>query len=978
MAFLRYFPGHSVLGAKTTATTDGVWSEPKSDLVVSETRYFARLTQLATWRSEYLFRTRLLRNLIRGKPGSSSSGGIGSSVRNTQSGKKASAVLTYNSKLPWLVTNVHAVFTNGKKPPRAIQGTSDLGVATIADPTTGKIEKWGLEDPFASAQMDEIMPNLIPYGLDDGPAAVPNIMDVSQPYGMLAGEGHPGGRAFFRGLTEMRGRYLGADTGVVDTYPDIPKIPEMSEAICSVWLAKSSAVPSITQSMVGMLTGSTLGVVTAYSLGWEPSGPRFSNGDMTARWVLSPGVPIISLKVDDSYNVKRKSSARVWAVALNALGEVFYLTETPTSTVTRAPGDDMAKNAWYMGRSVYWYLLEATRRVPHPDDVDKNAIRGAYSPRSPANSMNLGKEQLIAEAREIEKFLRHRPSHFRKVCDGWDMQRRLEVDFANDDGQGAGESIFVIDCSLADGRPARIQRYSRFAATEQSEDASGGEAPSTPVKPSLFGPSSALVIENGTPEPQSPRPPPPTPFSPTVSVVPLHDWNCSKFKLKGYCQATISASALDCSLHSLLTLAEDPLHIGSTPLSSAGGAQTQPSAGEIPGRRTRLLVIGTKNGGILVWNAREVDKPRGILPIRVIQTESPEISCVAASALYIVHGGSDGLVQAWDPLASTLDPIRTLNARSNGRVPRHMMTMNPALQEGNYSSVGAIHLDPDPTVLRGIVSFGAFLRYWTYSSTSHPGGRKRRLRHSDIHGRLASRRVGGAVSGYIAAEEAELRRENELRAREQARLRRRFGVGALGDLTEEEALRYAQMVSEEAFVLEEQRRTSDSAADASLDTASSYSEATTETVLSGGSVVEASPLIHPVTDEEESFEQLTQQAIRLSLLEGVNDLGQSPRGCSSADYEFSVKYKPKGGKRGKGSGSSGHASPSAAHATNSDPKAGQSSELDMQDEDLAVALSLSMQDQGLSPPNMDFDVGDEAFPPLETEGVGKGKGVRRL
>ncbi|KEY70953.1 hypothetical protein S7711_00792 [Stachybotrys chartarum IBT 7711] len=983
MAFLRYFPGHTVLEPQVKRRNSGVWADVSPELVRSETRYFGRLTSLATWRSEYWFRTRLIRSLARGKPGTGS-GGIGSSIRTSQTGRKASAVLTYNSKLPWLVTNIHAVFANGKKPPKAIHGGGDLGVATMSDPTSGKVEKWGLEDPFTSAQLEEVVPNLVPYGLGEGAAATPNVMDVSQPYGLLAGEGFPGGRAVFRGVNEMSSKYLGAETGVADTYPDIPKIPEMSEAICSVWLAKSSAVPTVTKSLVGMLTGSTLGVVTAYSLGSESGGSRYTNGDMTARWILSPGVPIISLKVDENYSFKRKSADRVWAVALNALGEVFYLTETPIDTITRAKGDDVAKNAWYTGRTVYWHLLESTRRVARPDELDKNAIRGAYSPRSPSNSMNLNKDQLAAEAREIEKFLRHKPAYFRKVCQGWDMQRRLEVDFAGDDAQGAGENIFVIDCGLAEGTAAHVERYSRSRSSgepdvaEAAKPALSQPSPSQPAS-SLFGSIAAAdAVRADTPKSQSSVSPPPVPVSSEGLTTSLHDWYRQTMNLKGQAQCVISASTLDHSTYSVLTLAEDPL-VGVGDISPAAPPHLADTAvAQIPGRRARLLAIGTKSGAVVAWNAREEDRSAAANPVRTIQTDSPEISCLAATALYLVHGGSDGLVQAWEPLASTEDPIRTLNSRSNGRVPRHMTTMNPTLREGSYSAVGAIYLDPDPTVLRGVLSFGAFLRYWAYSSKGHPTGRKRRHRHTDVHGRVASRRLGGAVSGYIAAEEAELRRENEQRAREQARLRNRFGVGALGDLTEQEAIEYAQMISEEAFQVDEQRRASDSAADAGLDTASSYSELSTDTITPEPSVAGLSPPpVSVANDDEEAYEQQVQQAIRLSLLEGVNDLGQSPRGHSSGDYEFAIKYKAKGSKKNKSSRSS---SPYSDHTPGGNFLAGPSKSPVVQDddEDLAIALSLSLQDQELaSSSRQDPGEPHDEFPPLNTKGVGKGKGVSR-
>ncbi|WXC63992.1 hypothetical protein SNK03_009796 [Fusarium graminearum] len=955
MAFLRFFPGHEALEIKNHVD---IWSDSSPDLIQSESRYFTRLTPLASWRKEYLLRTRLVRCLARGKPGASvASGGIGASVR---SGKKTSAVLTYNSKLPWAVTNVHAVFTNGKKPPKAIHGSADLGVASVSDPTNGRVEKWGFVDPFNAMQLDEVFPNLVPFGLGDGPAATPNVLDVSQPYGVLAGEGFPGGRPYYRPVGEIRGRYLGGVSGVVDTYPDIPKIPEMSEAICSVWLAKSANVPTNTQSMVGMLTGSTLGVVTSYAIGGDNGPQRYESGDVTARWVLSPGVPIIAFKVDDNYSQKRKSTGRIWAVALNALGEVYYLTEIPT-TQNQDKSEDATKNAWFAGRSVCWHLLDSTRRVARPDELDKNAIKGAYSPRSPSNSMNLSKSQMAAEAREIEKFLRHKPAHFRRACEGWDMQRKLEVDFANDDGHGAGENIFVLDCGLAEDHPAHIERYTRSLVPQDAQSSSVILAPTPPApsmakQASLFGATHTEALEvleetaSGSASPAS--------LSSSDFVSHFHEWKSCSMSLKGQSHAVITSVSIDCSNTAVLTLGEDPLH---------------EAEDEIPGRRSRLFAVGTDDGAVLVWNAREDSKAVEINPVRQIQTESPEVSCVALSAMYLVHGGNDGLVQAWDPLASTLDPVRTLNARSNGRVPRHMMTMNPTLNESTYSAVGAIYLDPDPTVLRGVVSFGAFLRYWAYSSASHASGRKRRLRHTDVHGRLASRRQDGKVTGFIAAEEAEIQRDNEIKAREQNRLRNRFGVGTLGDLTEEEALRYAQMVSEEAFLFEELRRTSDSAADASLDTASTFSETTVDTVTPEPSVTDMITPPSASTDNigrapvEDDYEQQIQQAIRLSLMEGVNENGPSPQVVDSGDYEFSLTYKPKSNKKTKASRS---VSPGAS-------KVESSGHPGLMDYDLELALKLSMEDQGLYPTEADLGFQYEEFPTLETEGIGKGKGVQR-
>ncbi|KAF4773985.1 F-box domain-containing protein [Colletotrichum scovillei] len=1007
MAFLRFFPGHDSLATKSgEQNRAGPLDHDSFEFVRSESRYFSRLTSLATWRSEYLLRTRLLRGLIRGKPGTKP-GGIGASGRSS---KKTSAVLTYNSKLPWAVTHIHADFTV-KKAPRVIHGTADLGAATLSDSFIGKVEKWGFRDPFTILQLDEVFPNLEPYGAGDGPAACPNVMDVSQPYGMLSGEGFPGGRAYYRPINEMHGRYLGNDTGVIDTYPDIPKIPELSEAISAVWVAKSTAVPNITHSTVGIITGSTLGIVTTYALHGDGSGPRHPNGEMTARWVLSPGVPIVSIKVDDQYTQKRKTAQRVWAVALNALGEVFYLVDVPKTSLERSKGEDVTKNAWFAGRSVYWRLIDDSRRQARPDEFDKHALRGAYSPRSPADAMNLSKEQLVAEAREIEKFLRYKPSHFRKVCDGWDMRRRLEVDFANDDAGGAGEVIVSIHCGLEETHPPSVTRYARAMSStprqtpDTVEDTAAVEQDVPPVQQSIFGSGRDYKHES------QPQPKPTktvvkgdvTPISsgsltPQAKLNSMDEWAVATMSLGNHGGSEITASALDLSSHALLTLTEDPLQFGSrsaaTPTMTP---QTAESSTEIPGRRTRMLAVGTKDGSVVVWNCREQRSLSTISPLRIIQTESPEISCLALTALYLVHGGNDGLVQAWDPLASSLEPLRTLNGRSNGRVPRHMMTMNPALPIDTYSAARAIYLDPDPTVLRGITSFGAFLRYWSYSATHQPPGRKRRLRHADVHGRLATRRQGGNVSGYIAAETAELRREEEQDIKEEAWLRNRFGVGAFGDLTEEEALQYAEMISQETLLLEEQRRTSasdtGSAADASFDTVSSFSESTVDTVTPEPSITGFTPP-PPVVEEEDEYEQQLQQALRLSLMEATDDVAQSPRKNSSSDFEFAIKYKSKPAK--KTTKRTPSMSPPATYKPVAGAKAGSSSKATPRDDDLELALLLSSAGSASHPAPRDDDLelalrlslqengaGDfsglgiqqeqEEFPMLETRGKGKGK-----
>ncbi|RCI08322.1 hypothetical protein L249_8947 [Ophiocordyceps polyrhachis-furcata BCC 54312] len=865
MAFFRFYAGHTLIDAGPQERID-----PALGLVQPRTRYFGRLTALASWRSEYLVRTRLIRCLMRGKP-ASRSGFIGSSGR---AAGKNSAVLTYDTKLYWPVTSIHAILSNRQKPPRVIHGAARAGVATISDPTTGKVEKWGLEDTFAAAQPH---PTALLYGLGDGPATVPNVMDVSQPYGILVGEGFPGGRAHFRGAGDMSGRYL--DAGISDVaLPGVPSIPQASEAICSVWIAKSSITPATTQSRCGIFTGSTLGIVTAYSLGrWDAAGSRRSDGDMTARWVVSPGVPIIALKVDDDYSQARKSASRMWAVALNALGEVYYLTETPVCTESPFAAEDAAERAWLTGRSVQWRLIQATQRVQRPDEPVCGVARQTF-----------GIATVDRERRPVE-MVRYGPAYFRRLYEGWDMQRRLEVDFAADDGNGAGEGVFVIDCGLAADRSARVSRWSRSTMICEVGPEPESSVPCASAEADVDGNRSARV----------------------------HEWRYSLLELGGHGQAFISASSMDCSTFSLLTLTEDPLH---APRETS--TQDGTTASSIPGRRARFIAVGTGSGAIVVWNARQRHAD-GMQPVRIIQTQSPEIRSLAVSALYLVHGGSDGLVQAWDHLASTTDAIRTIHVRSSGRRHRHAMGPDLTWSESNHAAAGAVYLDPDPTVLRGVVSLGALVRFWSFSASGQPASRKFRHRHSDMHGRLASRRSGGAVSVYIAAEEAEVRREKEQRAREQARLHRRFG--ALGDLTEEEALRYAQMVSQETFLQDERRRASDSAADASFDTASSLDETAVDTVTPPPAW----------TATESHLEQQMQQALRLSLLEA-----DSPGG-----FEYAIRYKAKGNRKGK---RRTWASPTARGGPSQAAPSWEEEGEEEEEEALARALGLSLQDQASS------------------------------
>ncbi|TVY56087.1 F-box/WD repeat-containing protein pof10, partial [Lachnellula suecica] len=952
IAFSRFFPGQDAIASAAEA----------EEQLRSEQRVFTRLTGLASWRSEYILRTRLLRSLGRGKPAQLAPG-HGASSRSNSAANNANAVVTYSSQLFATINHIQGVFGAGKKATRFVHGTDETGSACTSDPNIGKIDNWGLSDPQALPQFADLFVGDEPYGLGDGPVGLPNSMDLSQPFGMVYGEGFPGGQTYFRSSEEMRGRFISQPNDVPDAQAGIPTIPGLTEAISAVWIAKSADVPLATSGLVGIMTGSTLGIVTAYSLGADtPHGRRIARGQVTAKWVLSPGVPIIAIKVDDSYSLKRKASGRIWAVALNALGEVFCLTEGIVSALVdnKVEDGDAGRQAWNAGRTAYWTLVEPSRRVAKDDPYQEAEIHGSYSPRSSSKAMRLSKAQIVAETLEIEKFLAFPPFHFRKLCEGWDMQRRLEVDFAGDDGNGAGEAMVVINCGIQEEQHAEIKRFTRW----KTEQASREEYPTPKTPPmaaktitmaSLFG--GGMVItppRNSSPDrshmtslvgspirrisPDRTPSMPSSPVSRTLSTSLIEEWRTTILSLKDHPNAEITTSGIDMSTYALLTVDEDPLRTvnGDSEYSSPFGTPSDSGTGasQVPGHRGRFLAIGSNTGSVVVYNMRGPQSNNPALantlhPLRTIQTDSPQISCLALSALYLVHGGNDGLVQTWDPLASSLVPIRTLNSRFSSRARRRLVQAEASVQGVgiNLYAAGAICLDPDPTVLRGMVSLGTHLRFWSYSSSAADQyqSKKRRLRRSNERGSNAgpdkfSSTGRGALMDYIAAEQEELRRDKIRRAREEERLRGRFGVGLSG-MSEEEALRYAEMVSAETFQKDLERRSSDGGDEGVWESSN--------TVTPEGSVRNTSS---PKIKRDEDFEHDIEEAIRLSLLEGVDEAGRSPKSGG-----FGGRIVVKESRKGRRS-----ASTSPSHSRQR--RGAGTSEVD--DLELALRLSLADVDMG--------------------------------
>ena len=949
IAFSRFFPG-----AEALSTLDATSELSENTEIRSERRLFTRLTALASWRSEYILRTRLLRSIARGKPAETSAGS-GSSRPGT--GSNGSAHTTYNSDLVTLVDHLHATFGTGsnKRLPRFVHGATDVGMASSSDPRSSKVDAWGFSDSVITQQFEDVHPGEVPYGLGAGLViGVPNIMDVSQPFGMIYAEGLPGGRVYYRSMEEKRGRDLASsmdnsmpELGIPATLP--------TESMCSVWIAKAPNVPDLSEGTVGMLLGSSSGLVSAYSLGTNPLRERrLERGELTARWVLSPGVPIIAIAVDEDFSSKRQSLDRIWAVALNALGEVFFLSDFPVRHVLdRALKVDKAhleRLAWQTGRTVHWTLVEPTRRVARPDPFDRSEVDGSYSPRTSWDGTFLSKEQVAAETKEINVFLQKKPRDFRKVCEGWDMRRRLVVDFAATEENGAGEGIFVIGCGLDEGQQALVKRYTRCIVTESLDEdladqgLSKAFAHGDASKVSIFGDNIPLINEQPTwsfKERANSRRSSASPSDSGLRARLVEEWRASVFLLGGLKSPQITTTAIDMSNFALLTTIEDPLlcasgsSTASSPLSSPVRNMSSHSLADVPGQRARLLAIGTKTGTILLWNARAPVASNNILensirPIRIIYTDSPQISCLALTSLYLVHGGNDGLVQAWDPLTSTTDPIRTLNSRFSSRARRRLIQAeaSPTGVGINLFAAGAICLDPDPTVLRGMVSLGSHLRYWSYSSQAADQykGNKRRVRRSERGSNQGGDRFSGtgrgALNDYIANEKLELEREKRNKREEGKRLAGRFGVDLLGPgASEDEILAYATMLSEEAAQNDELKRKNVSDGESS------------DTITEEAVTSPVSSATHEDIDDDMA------EAIRLSLQENIN--ASSNAIGNAGPSEIPVKYAKV--KRNKASPSR---SPPSSNASAALPKAKKGSNvLAAEVDDFEFALQLSQAEE---------------------------------
>lgn len=581
-------------------------------------------------------------------------------------------------------------------------------------------------------------------------------MDLSEDIGWIYGENVPSGKVYIHPYASP---YMTAAPPGFYIRPDHESIDGFRPVVTSVWIAKkrSTGVLETTEGRVGILVGTSRGVVSIYGLSFG------KENRLTSRktFCLSPGVPIVSIKVDDEYSVKRMRQNNVWIVVINALGEIYYLQNSLDS----------------------WKTIPQTLRTS----------TASYSTtfRSPAENLTEA-EQINWEGARDERLMKMDYDQIKDVWGGWGMDWFIEVDWAEQNVVlGKKQSIERRPRPQDHATKTDLFRYHLVRCTHNANDQNRfvHELVVNPLEKytvedigdSVFGGVMDLIQDMGE-----------------ISLVPNKEirdiWVATHFKLDDGNMHIITATAMDNSNLALLSNHEDP------------SMKT-----EIPGGNARFLAVGTHMGSVFVWNIRSSSNISDIAdtqsPLRVIHTDSPQISSLALSSLYLVHGGTDGLVQAWDPLASTLLPIRNIHSKFSSRARRRIAQADAGAQEefgvgDNQFAARCLILDSDANSLRGVVALGTFIRYWCFSSSSD-SDKKRRKPGPRSRASGAPLRGRGAINAVIESESKYHLKLKEQEYKEKEEFKSRYGVTSGREaLSEQEMIEYATMISRETFELE--------------------------------------------------------------------------------------------------------------------------------------------------------------------------------
>ncbi|KAK6544778.1 hypothetical protein TWF694_001461 [Orbilia ellipsospora] len=726
-AFSRYFPQHN--------THSG------SDAYPTAARYFTRLSNMGTHRSEYILRTQLLRSLKRGRPY------INPGIKPSPSHNSSNfSMITYNPKLhESTVTHLHADFNRN----RVIAASQYTGLYSYSDPRTGYVEVEQRGHPGYSS-----------FGLQYISAEGIGALDISESRGQIIGDGRDTFPSFF---VERANSTFAPVRFINEHGPDA--------SITCIWLAKKDTIVNTSAHVIVSASGSSKGVV------------QFQ--DNSNRWmsfIVCPGIPILEIRIDDGYTKARERRNRVWCVIVNAIGEVWYM-KGKLPKKPAAPSRNMGEQV--EREFTPWFNIPVTRKTNTPVGI------GILIPEDPNAS---------SEALQQQQALMHTEPEVMALMysDHWREDYFIEADF--------GGQNFILGCKGEDEGPntdkrrATMKRYSRILDNVREE------AISEVFIKNVYGRGYHKEVEELVPRAPD-------------EVDPPDEWQSVELTIpqnKVIDYVLITSTAIDMSNIALLSPNEDPL------LTRSSSHPLTPQ--QIVGQLSRLFAIGTNTGAIHIYNARHPipsSSDTSLPPLHTISTASPSISSLALSSLYLVHGGTDGLVQAWDPLVSLTEPIRAIHSRFSTRARRRLAQAANSIHGigENQFAARAIFLDPDPTQLRGIVALGTHIRSWSFSSSiekvqENSNSRRRRknarrgsnngpyLGTSGISGKGRAGNSSKAPLPRDIIDETEIiahtRYQDEVK---KARMAERFGVGheAMQGMTEEEMIMYAMMISEESF-----------------------------------------------------------------------------------------------------------------------------------------------------------------------------------
>lgn len=664
------------------------------------------------------------------------------------------------------------------------------------------------------------------------------VIDLSEDIGWVYGENVSRGKVYIHPYTSP---YIAAGTPGLEIRPDHESIDGFHPAVTSVWIAKkrSTGVLETTEGRVGVVVGNSRGVVSIYGLSFGKENKLAGR----KKFCVSPGVPIVSIKVDDDYSVKRMRQKNVWIVVINALGEVYYLRKSPNS----------------------WEIIPQTARAP----------TALYASTFTLSRESLTKTEWVNwKKTRDERLMKMDYGQVKEIWGGWGMDWFVEVDWANQnvvvgkkqsierrsrpEDDAVGTDLYryhlALRTQIAGGRDGFVRELVVSPAKEPRFTVDG-------VEGSVFG----GVITDSAPGPEKDVYADKGVIS-SVSKDGTSDiWVATHFTLGEKSMHIITATAMDNSNLALMSDREGPS-----------------TEGEVPGGNARLFAVGTHMGSIFVWNLRSPASSAvtGVTgaqsSLRVIHTDSPQISSLALSSLYLVHGGTDGLVQAWDPLASTLLPVRNIHSKFSSRARRRIAQADAGAQEefgvgDNQFAARCLTLDPDATSLRGAVALGTFIRYWSFSSTSSESDKKRRKPGPRSRASGAPSRGRGAIKAVIESESKYHLKLKEQERKEKEELRNRYGVASGREaLSEEEMVEYATMISRETFELE-----SGGSVASWEESANSSRTVTPDEAPSVSSYGTADEYKSPVEGVNDAEDLELAEALRLSLLEVGGGSGDS-------------------------------------------------------------------------------------------------------